>query len=185
MPQNQHRYFPAVGWLLVIFALIITACSAPYSHRPAGLSAPVTFDTGLVKITTKNRTLAMQVELATKPIQFAYGLMDRDQLSQETGMLFLFNELQPADAGFWMYRTRIPLDIAFIDQHGKIISIHTMVPCPSPYPQKCTSYTAGQEYSAALEVNRGYFALHSISVGDRISTSPGQRDEKMVASLSL
>ena len=67
-----------------------------------------------------------------------------------------------------MFRTRIPLDIAYIDSAGGIRTIGTMAPCPSPFAQSCPSYPAGARYTAALEVNAGYFAKKQIRVGDRV-----------------
>jgi uncharacterized membrane protein (UPF0127 family) len=67
-----------------------------------------------------------------------------------------------------MFRTRLPLDIAFIDSLGVIRTIKTMAPCPSTMPQGCPNYSADARYRAALEVNAGYFARNGIRVGDRV-----------------
>lgn len=65
-----------------------------------------------------------------------------------------------------MYRTRIPLDIAFIDARGRIAAIETMQPCRSDSPADCPATLAGVTYVAALEVNAGFFAEHGIGLGD-------------------
>jgi uncharacterized membrane protein (UPF0127 family) len=67
-----------------------------------------------------------------------------------------------------MYRTRIPLDIAFADSSGVIRSIRAMVPCPTEVAQGCPSYTPDVPYEYALEVNAGYFARHGIVVGNTL-----------------
>lgn len=67
-----------------------------------------------------------------------------------------------------MFRTRIPLDIAFVDSLGTVRAVQHMVPCPSTLAQGCPTYEPGAPYRAALEVNAGYLARHGIGVGSRI-----------------
>jgi hypothetical protein len=99
------------------------------------------------------------------------GLMERRTLPANAGMLFLYSSVQPESSAFWMYRTRLPLDIAFIDSVGKIRTIQTMVPCETTVPQGCQNYPAGARYIAALEVNAGYFSRNGVRVGDKLLLS--------------
>ena len=89
-------------------------------------------------------------------------------MPDSAGMLFLYTAMQPDTSAFWMYRTRIPLDIAFIDSAGVIKTIRHMVPCTTTMPQGCQTYPAGARYQYALEVNASYFARHRIAEGDRV-----------------
>lgn len=111
----------------------------------------------------------LDVEVARTPAQRQQGLMEREHLPEQSGMLFRFEQEQPAGNAFWMYRTLIPLDIAFIDKAGRIVAINTMPPCESETPRDCPSYPAGAPYYTALEVNGGYFAERGIQVGDCVS----------------
>ncbi|WP_104202323.1 DUF192 domain-containing protein [Billgrantia saliphila] len=111
----------------------------------------------------------LEVELARTSAERQRGLMERDRLAPDAGMLFLYDEVQPAEGGFWMYRTRIPLDIAFLDADGRIAALNTMQPCSSRSPYGCPVTTAGVAYHAALEVNAGYFAERDIEVGACVS----------------
>lgn len=111
----------------------------------------------------------LEVEVAETTAQRQRGLMEREHLPEERGMLFRFEGEQSADNAFWMYRTLIPLDIAFIDDQGRIVAINTMQPCESSTPRNCPSYPAGAAYHSALEVNAGYFAERGIKVGDCVS----------------
>ncbi|SHM33676.1 DUF192 domain-containing protein [Vreelandella subglaciescola] len=111
----------------------------------------------------------LSVEVAKTPAQRAQGLMGRRQLGAEHGMLFVYTRLQRARSAFWMYRTLIPLDIAFIDGDGRIVSLQTMPPCASDDSAQCPTYSPGSAYHAALEVNAGYFAERGISEGDCVS----------------
>lgn len=111
----------------------------------------------------------LEVELASTPTERSRGLMERDQLAEQSGMLFLYERLQSARNGFWMYRTRIPLDIAFIDEAGRIAEIHRMEPCTASRPGECPVTRPAEPYRAALEVNAGAFEALGISAGDCVS----------------
>lgn len=81
-------------------------------------------------------------------------------------MLFLFaDEGGPVTTRFWMKDTLIPLSIAFWDANGRIVAIRDMVPCTA---DPCATYGAPAPYVAALEVNRGFFQAHGVTVGDRV-----------------
>ena len=111
----------------------------------------------------------LEAEVAETASQRQRGLMGRENLPDEQGMLFRFENEQSASNAFWMYNTLIPLDIAFIDANGRIVAINTMPSCESSSPSECPSYPAGAAYHSALEVNGGYFAERGISVGDCVS----------------
>ncbi|MDR5860727.1 DUF192 domain-containing protein [Halomonas eurihalina] len=111
----------------------------------------------------------LTVELARNAADRNQGLMERDMLAEDAGMLFLYDDIQPAANGFWMYRTRIALDIAFLDAEGRINDIHHMQPCRSTSPSACPVTRPSRPYHAALEVNAGYFEAKGIDVGDCLS----------------
>jgi len=152
---------------VALFAAI--ACSSGPEATPTSEYANLLpFDTAQVRLVSGRDTSTLTVELAETPEQRAMGLMERPVLPADGGMLFLYSEVQPESSGFWMFRTRFPLDIAFVDSLGGIRSIHTMTPCPSSLAQGCPTYPAGAPYVAALEVNAGYFARRQLRVGDRV-----------------
>ncbi|NAO98929.1 DUF192 domain-containing protein [Halomonas titanicae] len=99
--------------------------------------------------------------------------MERDSLAPDAGMLFVYDEEQTVDHAFWMYQTRIPLNIAFLDHAGEIQSITSMVHCTTE-KEACTRYPAGTSFWIALEVNAGYFNEHCIAAGDRLEIDPLQ-----------
>ena len=148
-------------------SVALLACSQPDAtdddHPPA-----LAFDTARVRLVTPTDTLPLLVELAVKPEQHTLGLMERKHLADSAGMLFLYDATQPDSSAYWMYRTLIPLDIAYIDSAGTIRSIRHMEPCHTMLAQGCPTYPAGAPFRAALEVNAGYFARHSVRLGDRV-----------------
>ncbi|MFD2667209.1 DUF192 domain-containing protein [Halomonas halophila] len=78
-----------------------------------------------------------------------------------------------------MYRTLIPLDIAFIDEAGRIVDIRRMAPCTSASARDCPVTRPDAPYQAALEVNAGVFEAHGIAVGDCVSW-PGDGGECVI-----
>jgi uncharacterized membrane protein (UPF0127 family) len=100
------------------------------------------------------------IEVADTPLKREYGLMDRKTLANNHGMLFKFPQSQKL--GFWMRDTYIPLDIAFIDDNGRISQIERM------YPLSTRSIRSNKECKYALEVNAGWFKDNDIGVGDKI-----------------
>lgn len=159
--------------LLLVLGLTLPSCGRDQSPGADAADTPLlVFDTVALRIATASDTLPLRAELAVTDEQRAMGLMERSALPADAGMLFWFQEPQPDSTGFWMFRTRIPLDIAYLGPEGEIRSIRAMEPCTSPDPRWCPSYPAGAEYRAALEVNRGFFERHGIGVGDRVLLPP-------------
>ena len=142
------------------------SAAAPARGDPEGLSSIVA-DQVVVCLRTPSARVHLTAEVAHTPAQRATGLQGRRALEPDAGMLFLYDRLRPPASGFWMFRTRIPLDIAYLGPDGDIRSIRHMQPCPDASPGRCPVYRAGVPYQAALEVNGGFFARHGIQVGDR------------------
>ena len=100
------------------------------------------------------------IEIPNNIRDFNLGLMFRESLDINSGMLFIFNEV--AEQSFHMRETKIPLDIAFIREDGTIESIKELEPFDE------SSIASDGEVLCALEVNRGWFAENNVEVGDEI-----------------
>jgi uncharacterized membrane protein (UPF0127 family) len=114
-------------------------------------------------IETDAGDVVVQVEIADSSAERAKGLMGRQQLPEDAGMVFLF----PADSStaFWMKDTLIPLSIAFYRADGTIVRILDMEPCRR---DPCRVYDPQATYRGALEVNRGAFRRWGVVTGDRV-----------------
>lgn len=88
------------------------------------------------------------------------GLMGRESLDENRGMLFVYD--RDAKKSFWMKNTTIPLSIAYIAADGTIREIYDMEPL--------STRTVDSRYSVryALEVNQGAFERHGINAGDKV-----------------
>ena len=94
------------------------------------------------------KTVTIQAEVADEPDERAKGLMNRKELAESKGMLFVY--YYPSAPQFWMKNTLIPLDILFSDKKGRIIKIFKNVPKLSD-----NKITAGEGVSFVLEINSG------------------------------
>ncbi len=116
------------------------------------------FSTAMVLVESGGTGHLLEVELADSPALRSRGLMFRQDLAAEGGMLFLFpNDTQ---GGFWMQNTFVPLSIAFIDAAGVIVDIQEMEPLTT------NLHAPPVPYRWALEVNQGWFATNGVGVGD-------------------
>lgn len=144
--MNRRMIFPVIGMLSLwaTSALAITETT---------------------KLCIDNHPHQLDVEIADTFELRAQGLMMREQLGEHQGMWFTYDEERPGYAGFWMFRTLIPLDIAFVDDKLQIVKILTMEPCPSIDPNRCRVYPPNVNYYGAVELNKGYFKKYNIKEG--------------------
>jgi len=92
------------------------------------------------------------VEIADDPDEQQVGLMNRTELPENQGMLFLFS--QPQILSFWMKNTLIPLDVLFFDAEGNFAGVRTMDPCKK---DPCTVYSSDTVATFALELSSGFY----------------------------
>ena len=114
----------------------------------------------IVVIGGEGEGVELTVELARTAEERSRGLMFRDELAEDGGMLFVY--VDDTEAGFWMKDTLIPLSIAFIAADGTILDIQDME------PQSEDTHRPPEAYRYALEVNQGWFREHGFATGDRV-----------------
>ena len=161
----MRRHFLAV--LLLLFA---AACGGDESPDSAGTAPPadVTAPPGGAVISFGDRA-KVSAEIAEEPEERTRGLMFRERMDDNAGMLFFLPFRYPGTHGFHMTNTLIPLSIAYMQQLDpdtyEVVAVRDMDPCP-PQTTRCPTYPGGEPYDAALEVNQGWFEDAGVEVGD-------------------
>nr|WP_170614938.1 DUF192 domain-containing protein [uncultured Ruegeria sp.] len=105
--------------------------------------------------------IRFDIELAISPQDRARGLMFRESLPTQSGMLFVFDPPQPV--AFWMKNTLIPLDMIFLDQSGSVMKVHH-----NAVPGDLTPVDGGGKVFAVLEINAGLAARYLITPGSQM-----------------
>ena len=145
----------------------------PSQPQKTGAAAPTMVSTDpKKKMKEEFTTLPLRLELPQSSLDFKQGLMFRESLDTDGGMLFVFDNI--AQQSFHMTETKIPLDIAFIREDGVIESIKELEP-NNPVPV----YSEGA-IELAIEVNRGWFAENNVEAGDVLDVEyiiPNQREK--------
>jgi len=115
----------------------------------------------IIIFTDNSTKVSLTVECARSQSEQTYGLMFRDKLGENDGMLFFFDS--DGYRNFWMKNTIIPLSLAYISSRGDIMEIYDMKPLD-------TSVTYPSKYPCryVLEVNKGWFRKNGIRVGSQV-----------------
>ena len=173
--KNPKSIAAVAGTVLLILALI-----AVLTYQPSNKPVPITqtpptnpqpgayefVKQGEVRFQTAKQDFitAIDVELAQDESKRQLGLMYRDKLAENQGMLFVFEGDE--DRSFWMKNTVLSLDIIFVNGKNQIVTIHKNT---TPYSEQSYASTKPAQY--VVEVNAGYTDKHKISVGDHITWS--------------
>ncbi|MGZ5039331.1 MAG: DUF192 domain-containing protein [Usitatibacter sp.] len=136
---------------LAVAAIIFTCLAA---------AADVSFKTARVKVGAHT----LSVEVASSEPQRMQGLMFREKLGRNDGMLFVFDE--PSYQSMWMKNTLIPLSVAFIDADGRILNILDME------PQTLDTHTSAGPAVYAIETNKGWFDENKVKPGEKVTGLP-------------
>ena len=144
--------------------------AAPGSTTTAATDASSTLPTTTVTLTPSDGAGPVEVraEVADDDAERQRGLMERDELADDAGMLFVFGREQ--QLSFWMRNTRVPLSIAYIAADGRIVDIEDM----EPFDDR-TQHPSAEPARYALEVNQGFFEERGIEVGDTVESAEMER----------
>jgi uncharacterized protein len=149
--ETKKNLLPFLAFFLLLLLFAVTAASSQNTDRKF--------------IDLKIKDKKIKVEVVRTEQEKAKGLMFREKLEKDEGMIFVYGREEYLS--FWMKNTRIPLSIAFLDKDGKIVDIQDMT--PFSLQTRVSAFPA--QY--ALEVNQGWFKQNGISVGQGI-TLPSQ-----------
>jgi len=133
----------------LLYLLMLAACSACASGEPSVVLGGKTFS----------------VEIADSSEEHQLGLMFRDSMPADHGMIFIFPDEAPRS--FWMKNTRIPLDIMYFDRDLRMVSISADT--PPCRVARCPSYPSVAPAKYVLELNGGSAASLGVGVGDKLT----------------
>lgn len=179
MTSGHSRRARWLGLAAMLALLVPAACggtsgglySSPATPSPAP-SGPLAnpslhLAAGDLAITRgSSRLLALRVQLAQTEAERDTGLMHVTSLPDGAGMAFLFGAT--TTTSFYMKDTLLPLDIAFWDATGAIITTYTMQPCTA---DPCRLYDAQDGYVGAVEMRAGLLASSGVATGDTVTLS--------------
>ena len=141
-------------FLPVILALLLSGCREAKQQ----VAEAVPFETWLP---LRIDDVQLEIQLALSPPEQQKGLMYRESLPADGGMLFPYRE--PRQMSFWMANTPLPLDIGFFDASGKLLEIRRMVPYDTRSIQ-----SRSWEAQFALEMNFGWFFSKGLLPGAQL-----------------
>jgi len=139
-----------------LFALLaVLAASVALAQEPQMSLPRVKLGAGMHQI---------DAQVAATPDQRMTGLMFRQEMPQQEGMLFVFE--YPSQQCFWMKNTLLPLSVAFVADDGTIVNIDEMA------PQTLDSHCSTKPVRYVLEMNKGWFAKKGIKAGTKLTGTP-------------
>ena len=140
--------------VLLVCAVLLSGCQPDpdTAAKPLGADAWLPLKIGQVEL---------RAQIAINESEQRRGLMHRDALPENGGMLFPYATARRLS--FWMANTRIPLDIGFFDATGLLLEVHRMVPFDTTPTQ-----SRARDVQFALEMDSGWFARNGLYPGQRL-----------------
>jgi hypothetical protein len=141
-----------LGGVIVILLLLLTARQVDAATVP-------------VVVATADGEHLFRAEVADTTAERSRGLMYREELAADAGMLFLFDP--PRRVSFWMKNTYISLDMLFIDADGRVVHI-----AERTEPETLDPHGPDRPVRAVLEINGGLAERLGIRPGDEVRAPP-------------
>ncbi|MBT9549548.1 MAG: DUF192 domain-containing protein [Hydrogenophaga sp.] len=140
--------------LLALLSALLVTVSGPAWSRDGP-------QTNLPRVTLTAGMHLIQAQVAATPEQRSIGLMFRQDMPANEGMVFVFEE--PAGQCFWMKNTLLPLTAAFVADDGTIVNLADMK------PQTEDSHCSAKPVRYVLEMNQGWFTKRGLKAGAKLS----------------
>jgi uncharacterized protein len=160
----MESFLKASSTFIAFAALTLALSTASYAKEPPPGAPNPAFNGGQAELKRVQLRAGMHIvsaEVADNMRTRSDGLMMRNKMAPNQGMLFVFEKSEPHC--FWMRNTLLPLSIAFIDDNGVIVNIADMK------PQSDDSHCSKKPVRYALEMNQGWFASKGIKADSVIS----------------
>ncbi len=151
----------ALARAFLLFALLMPPAGAAALAQAAGSPMILPVDPAPLVAATDAGDRQFLVEVADTPDERSRGLMFRERMPENQGMLFVFERTQPV--GFWMQNTILPLDLLFVSETGEVRAIL------QGEPYSTATISPGEPVRFVLELNAGTAERQGIEVGDRLS----------------
>ena len=151
--------------LSTLSVLAVTALFAAATPGPARAQSRAQPTLPTLKITAGIHVIT--AEAATTPQSRTVGLMHRERLAPNHGMLFVFED--KSQQCFWMRNTLVPLTIAFIEDDGTIVQLADMA------PKSEANHCSQKPVRFALEMEQGWFAKRGLAAGAKLGGLPAPR----------
>ncbi|TKT76987.1 DUF192 domain-containing protein [Aquamicrobium sp. LC103] len=155
MPRNVW-----IAALFLLFAFSAAPALAQEGWPQPGQPMILPVDPAPLTVATASGEARFSIEIADDDPKRSAGLMFREEMDEDHGMLFVFGETRPVS--FWMKNTPLPLDLVFIGEDGRVRAV-----LPGE-PQSIASISPGVPVRFVLELNAGRAQKAGISEGDRI-----------------
>jgi uncharacterized protein len=142
----------AVKRIVLLFLIL------PLFFCTSGCSGKVEPDLRLPIEEVQIKGVLFELELALTPEERAEGLMGREKITKNGGMLFVFpaEPPYPTELGFWMKNCLVPIDLLFLDPAGRVVAVHVMEPpLPGIPDHELPTYRSGVPAQFAIELKGG------------------------------
>jgi uncharacterized membrane protein (UPF0127 family) len=162
--RNVSTRRAGVGTAALICALVLCAFAAcggtALAPTPVTTGSDGAALTRLTFVNKDNDEVDLLVEVADSPEERSAGLMSRESLPEDQGMLFVYE--QDGQYTFYMRNTFIPLSIAFVKSDGAIVEIEDME------PQTDDLHSGPEPYRYTVEANQGWYERNGIAAGSQV-----------------
>ena len=156
MALNRFSSFFCKSALTVLLSCAFMACIPAHAQEGPQLN--------LQRIKLSSGLHQIDAQLAMTPEQRQIGLMNRKEMPQHEGMIFVFE--QATQQCFWMKNTLLPLTAAFIADDGTIVNLADMK------PQTLDAHCSEKPVRYVLEMNKGWFDKKGIKAGSKLQGAP-------------
>jgi|TARA_B110000037_G_scaffold219972_1_gene286445 uncharacterized membrane protein (UPF0127 family) len=146
--------------LFALCILLLTACEKAETSSTAKSGIQISSDPAPLNVPQPLRIgeLEIQVEIALNISEQSTGLMHRESMPENHGMIFVYGK--PQQMSFWMKNTLIPLDIGYIDAAGRLTEVVRM------YPKDLSAKRSqSDQIQFALEMNQGWYSNNGVLPG--------------------
>lgn len=156
-------YIKHITFISILFLSVFTCKNDKKDIKQTAIEFKKEGELTILKLADSTK-IHLDIEIAATEFDVQTGLMYRDSMKKNQGMLFVFDNTIPRY--FYMKNTKIPLDIIYLDDAKKIVSFQK-----NAKPMDETSLPSNAPAKYVLEVNAGFVDEWAIAIGDGVNYS--------------